>query len=497
MSLTKDNFGQRYWRWLQNVGFREDPFLLFEAEREGDDLPDLFVDRPYLHNTLGDPAHPQTAFLMAGPGQGKTATREMVAYECERGALQRQALPVRYTEFGHLLDTIESDLSRLTARRHVEQLLRLIFKTLTNVPATHFDLLADQERRLLLGMMGAFADPLRCLNLSNLLLTEGPPIDLDWQQLTARELLETITTLITRMGPSKQMNYDALYILVDCVDETRAGPEAAVPLLEPLIRERPLLEMPQLAFKFFLPLQVGARLQQRVPLRPDRLYIHTITWDKKELIHVIQQRFTCYHHDPSKRLEDICTPSAKHTVMDRLIKESRGSPRTLLRLCRALFQHHVRRTNRPLIDTVDISDTIVEFRHRLEVEARGAVPVIVSEEEPPSIPRRGLCIGSGHVWIDGEKLEPPLSPQEFDLLKVLYDATPEIVPHEQLIAAVWTESNWMSDDDQAQVQDAQNLRKLVSRLRDHLTYKREGKALRFIKNVRGRGYWLDVHRNST
>jgi DNA-binding response OmpR family regulator len=341
-------------------------------------------------------------------------------------------------------------------------------------------------------MMGAFADPLRCLSLSKRLETEGVPIDLDWRRLTARELLETIATLIASMGPNEEMHYDALYILVDCVDETRAGPEAAVPLLEPLIRERPLLEMPKIAFKFFLPLDVGARLQQRVTLRSDRLYIHTITWEKNDLTHVIQQRFNCYHHDPSKRLEDICTPSAKHTVMDRLIKESQGSPRTLLRLCRALFQHHVRRTDRPLINSVDISDTIAEFRHRLEVEARGAVPVTGSEEEILSIPQRGLCVGSGHVWVDGEKLEPPLSPQEFDLLKLLYDAAPEIVSHEQLIAAVWPESDWMSEGDQAQFQDAQNLRKLVSRLRSHLTYVREDRELRFVKNVRGRGYWLDV-----
>lgn len=497
MNLTKDNFGQRYWRWLQNVGFREDPFLLFEAEREGDDLPDLFVDRPYLHNTLGDPAHPQTALLMAGPGQGKTATREMVAHECERGALQRRALPIRYTEFGHLLDVVEDELTHLTARHHVEHLLRLLFKTLDEIPATHFDFLTDQERRLLRGMMDTFADPLRCFRLSTRLKTDEPPIQLAWEQLTARELLETVTMLITHLGPSEHLHYDALYVLVDCVDETRAGPDAAVPLLAPLVRAKPLLEMPRLAFKFFLPIKVGGQLQQQTALRPDRLYIHTVTWEKKDLVNVIQQRFTCYNRDPSKRLEDICTTSAKHTVMERLVKESKGSPRTLLRLCRALFQYHVRHTDTSLIRPSDISGAIAGFSHQLEVESRGAVPVAIEETTTRqgtanTIPEIGLYVSGGHVWLDGEQLEPPLSPQEFRLLEVLYKTAPEIVPHERLIAEVWAESAWMSDDDAAQVQDAQNLRKLISRVRDRLGYQRDGKALRFIKNVRGRGYWLDV-----
>lgn len=497
MSFTKDNFGQRYWRWLQNVGFREDPFLLFEAEREGDDLPDLFVDRPYLHNTLGDPAYPQTAILMATRGQGKTATREMVAYECERGALQRRALPVRYTNFAHLLDTIEEDLTRLTARHHVQHLLRLLFKTLENVPATHFDALTDEDRRLLHGMMEAFSDPLRCLRLSKRLATDKAPLRLNWEQLTAQELLETVINLIMYMGPSKQLRYDALYILVDCVDETRLGPEAAVPLLAPLFRERLLLEMPGSAFKFFLPVDVGRRLQQKVSLRPDRLYLHTITWKKPDLVHVIQQRFTCYNRDPSKSLEDICTSSIKHTVMDRLVKESQGSPRTLLRLCRTLFQYHVRRSDKSLIDTVDVSGAIGEFHHQLEVEAQKNVPVVrpvraTSPEERPGIPEQGLHIKGGHVWIDGKPLQPPLSPQEFRLLEALYIAAPQIVEHEALISEIWMQSQWMSEEEEGPTQDAQNLRKLISRLRERLASKRDGQSLHFVKNVRGRGYWLDV-----
>jgi DNA-binding winged helix-turn-helix (wHTH) protein len=363
--------------------------------------------------------------------------------------------------------------------------------------------LTDQERRLLKGMMNAFADPLRCLELSKRLAVEDPPFQLDWERLTARELLESIAAIVTHMGPQKDMRYDALYVLVDCVDETRVGADAAAALLEPLIRERSLLEMPNLAFKFFLPIEVGHQVQERVPLRPDRLFIHTITWNREDLINVIQQRFTCYNHDPSKRLEDICTASAKHTIMDRLIEESGGSPRTLLRLCNALFQYHVRRTDRSLIDSIDISNTIADFNHRLQVEASAVAPQSYPEIATPSnvsasVPETGVHVDtSGHVWLNGEQLDPPLSPQEFRLLETLYKVAPEIVPHEDLILNVWPTARWMSDNDETKAQDAQNLRKLISRLRERLDCEREGQAQRFVKNVRGRGYWLDVRGETT
>jgi hypothetical protein len=68
----------------------------------------------------------------------------------------------------------------------------------------------------------------------------------------------------------------AVYVLVDRVDEAPgigSDPERAVTLLEPLISNQPLLEMPHLAFKFFIPSSVGAALERVIRcVRTEFLY---------------------------------------------------------------------------------------------------------------------------------------------------------------------------------------------------------------------------------
>ena len=56
---------------------------------------------------------------MAGRGDGKTATRQMVAYECTHGKFRWQVLPVHYYDFGLLLETVQGDVSQLTVRHHL------------------------------------------------------------------------------------------------------------------------------------------------------------------------------------------------------------------------------------------------------------------------------------------------------------------------------------------------------------------------------------------
>jgi hypothetical protein len=240
--------------------------------------------------------------------------------------------------------------------------------------------------------------------------------------------------------------------------------------------------MPHVAFKFFLPLEVGRELRQAVTLRPDRLSIQTISWDQQALDKMVQQRLFHYSEGHPVRFEDLCKPAAKADVMERLIGACAGSPRTLLRLCQALIHHHVAHSESTFIERREVLDTIDYFGQQLEAEQ------IVSpiEEALPgpteAPPDQGIFLAKGgHVWIDGDRLTPPLSNKEFRLLQALYRQSPEIVHREALIEAVWTSSNWTSESDE------QNLRKLITRLRNRLD---SSQRSRFIKNVRGRGYWL-------
>lgn len=478
------SFSHRLGRWLEGFGFIDDPFALHEADQERCDLPYFFVDRPYLHGVLGNPSHPQTAFLMAGRGHGKTATREMVAYECIHSNLRGRALAVHYYDFSSLLEQVDSPLHQLTARHHVRAIARFIFKALVDdVPPTYFDNLEGIGRGLLMGYAAAFADPISHVKLGQIIREK--PITLDWNSLSPRETLATLAEMVCQLGQSTDAKYQALYILVDRVDESAAGPKAAVPLLKPLVIEGPLLEMSHLAFKFFLPIEVGEQLRQAVNLRPDRLYMHTITWNRTALIEMVQQRLFHFSEGRVERLEELCTSGAKSSVMNRLIQASEGSPRTLLRLCQALIHHHVKCTNEALIEYKDVTNTLTELDQRLKVE-RLPVPEDESQRvtsRPNEPPESGLYLNdSGHVWIDGNPLTPPLSDLEFQLLQTLYHQSPEIVSNEALMEAVWPSAVYETDE--------QNLRKLITRLRSRLALEEPGNRTRFVKNARGRGYWL-------
>lgn len=177
--------------------------------------------------------------------------------------------------------------------------------------------------------------------------------------------------------------------------------------------------------------------------------------------------------------------------MDRLISVCEGSPRTLLRLCRSLILNHVRQVDETstLISNGELIDTIRDFRQQREVEQ--AAPTLALSQpgdaaQEKRLPPGLLLDSSGHVWLDGQPIEVTLSPLEYVLLKTLWQHGGRIVSNEALIEAVWPETTWSSTERVEQLATEQNLRKLITRLRERLP----GEPDRFVKNVRGRGYWL-------
>jgi DNA-binding response OmpR family regulator len=482
-----DSFGRRFWRWLDRFGFVDDPFALQEADKEREFLPHFFVDRPYLHDVLGNPTRPQATVLMAGRGAGKTATREMVVYECSHANPRRRALAVRYDDFSSLLAQVNGRVPSITAGHHVQQILRAATRSLAqDVPALHFESLDGESRQLLMSFVDGFADPLTKLRLAPLLKAKA--IVIPWDHLSPRELLETFARLVMRLGETALVRYQSLYILVDRVEETSLGAVGAVQILKPLVAEGPLLEASGVAFKFFLPTEVGQRLQEEASLRPDRVGIHQITWDEQALRDMINQRLVYYSGGRVRSLGDLCRSAGRGNELERLISVCDRSPRTLLRLCRSLLHHHVRQVDEtsPLISNAELVDTIRDFQQQRQVEqsATRVVPDDLGEEQRPAT---GLYMdSSGHVWVDGDPIETTLSPLEYTLLTTLWQHDGKIVSKETLIEAVWPSTVWTSEDKVEQDATEQNLRKLITRVRERLP----GDPERFIKNVRARGYWL-------
>lgn len=482
--MVESGPGQHIWRWLERFGFSDDPFAVYEADQERAVLPGLFIDRPYVMRMVGDPTRPQSAFLLAKRGTGKTATREIVAYEHIHGRYRRRALPVRYCDFGFLLGRADADPTRITARHHADAIVRVTLQTLAEeVPPAFFDPLAPTEIALLLSLATTFASPVVRLKLGQFVTGEAAAIS--WDDLSAVEILTTLVAIVQRLGVSEKSRYEAIYLLVDRADETELGEAALLPILKPLITAGNLLNLPGLAFKFFLPVELGEQLLAVAPLLRERFPVETIHWDQDALQDMLKRRLVFYSNGRVEDLGQLCTAAARASAVDRLIARSQESPRVLLRLCAAVVRCHFRRTDSHLLESIDISNALAEFEQKLEVAQLQAARPAMQPEKPPTSaepPAQGLFLDEGgHVWVDGVALSPPLTSLEFSLLQALYRRPNEIVSRPELIAAIWGDAN---------AADEQSLRKLVDRLRQRLEPKANKGEWKFVRNARGRGYWF-------
>ena len=251
--------------------------------------------------------------------------------------------------------------------------MRAAVKSLVdNIPPLHFDQLDKFQREVLLGFGREFADPITELRLREYIV--GEPMPLRWDMLSETELLSNFVSTVLKVGRSADHTLQAVYVLVDRVDETPGGRVAAVPLLTPLIEQPALLELPNLAFKFFLDEQIGENAVQAAAVRPDRLAMRWIDRSESSLTTMVDQRIAYFSEGRWEHFEQLCNSSCRNTALNRLIAAADGSPRTLLRICHTLFQVHVERTydraSEYQFDRADISQTLDKFEYIIEQESR-------------------------------------------------------------------------------------------------------------------------------
>ncbi len=80
------------------------------------------------------------------------------------------------------------------------------------------------------------------------------------------------------------------------------------------------------------------------------------------------------------------------------------------------------------------------------------------------------------IWIDGEELDPPLSPAQYRLLELLYDNQGKVCSREEIITVVWPDEAEEGISEQA-------IDALVGRLRQRVGHQ-------YIVTVRGHGFRL-------
>lgn len=382
--------------WLDFFGFKASPFSKWEAEEEARLSPDLlsvqWVKPACFDRVLGQASEPRTVLLFAPRGAGKTACRILVEYYCtaglghgDRAVTGGQVLSVLHTrfdealresgsveqvdEYWHAREILRQGVESLCSRLMVDEELVQAVNNLD--PSRWLDLQwflsayppvsiskvnflqeslglgtpVDHERRL--GYGQSLVTPLRNFTGDNLLsLAEHR------SQISPIDQLYLFVDLVCGELPKQGLGFEAVYILVDGLDEFLFSADLtntrAVELIFPLLANLRLMNAGKFAFKFFLPIEIYEHIRRHPAIRHDRLIYETIRWSDADMHEILHRRLAAY--GPVQELDILCAPELRG-MEEILVRISQGNPRRLMRLCEFMLQAHLSRPlNQPAHD---------------------------------------------------------------------------------------------------------------------------------------------------
>ena len=393
---------------LIRLGFkRGNPFETMEAEQERSILDELFVDIDNFERIRVA----RTVIVHAPRGCGKSAARvrltNSLAPWTDRADMDHYAL-----EFIHFEDLLARFVARheLSTEQYVDVILhngaqslyRFLLAAETPNPRLEALSITGQVKlgRLLWGFSPELLFPENVYELFSRLIPQAriawpsfrkavverqvgsylgvqslaanlpasvlaflidmEPEDRQWSPDNHSERLELLVDLLQRLG------YRSLTIMVDRVDEiqsTANHPETQAALLEPLLANLPLMEMPGISFKFFIPTATRDALLASKSIRTDRLDIveTTVDWSENRLRQLLAKRLAYFSGLPdfsmntSTRHED--WPDGDERLSEAIEREmialAAHSPRRLIRAGQLLINAYLARPNADLLTWAD------------------------------------------------------------------------------------------------------------------------------------------------
>lgn len=152
----------------------------------------------------------------------------------------------------------------------------------------------------------------------------------------------------------KKCGFDAVYILVDEIDEydeTTGKPDFASEIIVPILSSVGLLEKESIAFKFFIAAPIYSKLKDtskkmNMEIRRDRTrpkpYI--IEWNDSDIEKMYKLRLMTYSNKKINSLQNFC----ENDVVDidkAIVKYSFKNPRHMIRLCNTIVRYTARSAN--------------------------------------------------------------------------------------------------------------------------------------------------------
>jgi hypothetical protein len=387
------------WLKLEEHGFVRDPFNPEAVRAEADTLitliddPDAFVEFPYFNSIKGTPQSPGPRFIFGGRGGGKTALRLDLFQTFEEEIstkVEDPILAVVYNNFDTVLELAQHDVTKVRLRYHVEYIVALIVQRLFWLMVdkeykVKLSRLEDKHKRLFVwyaenfgvfqqwqldylkgkveglenflsrdnvvnvgkGVLQLVADmtsPLasQMAGLFNELIEIDKPIKIQPQDIPLGDLLEGILWIC------KELGYEAVYVLVDDVDEPQYYGEQqdfspAFELIRVLAASPKILGIRGLIFKFFLPIEI--REQCLKSLRLDKFSEQIITWKFRDLKRLLVRRLGVASNGNVSSMSSLCDKEFEDDIDELLVDFAKelGNPRALVYLGNELLSEHFRK----------------------------------------------------------------------------------------------------------------------------------------------------------
>lgn len=355
---------------LRNLGFRGNPFSSLEAgKEEGREwFYACFVEPPGFSTILGDATSPEPLIVFAPRGSGKTALRAMLHYYCRRGYVPGgRVLSIPHVDPSAIeeksLGSEPPSLARLHVETIVQKGLAALCQQIGEEPRLQEDLrrsLALPERELLQWYVTAYGQELRAADCAMVLSPcmcqeagqprnsggsggQNPAAQHGGDLVDYRRegsyvaLMQGFLNLVLSPRP-----FTACYILVDGIDElgsTAADWDRAAAIVEPLAANLKLMDLPGVAFRFFLPAELKSSLQARSAIRRDRVLWYDLVWRREGLAELLHKRLVVFSDYHIESLDQICADSLKGGKLENeMLDACEATPRTLLRLGQELLR---------------------------------------------------------------------------------------------------------------------------------------------------------------
>ena len=173
---------------------------------------------------------------------------------------------------------------------------------------------------------------------------------------TKPQKVEPINDIQKLINILKKFGFDAVYVLVDEIDEypeTCNNPDFAAEVIASILSNINLLEKDSIGFKFFLPVQVYCRINDACErlgceIRYDRT-LHSepyaLRWNDDDILKILKKRLMIYSNNKINTFKNFASDDLAAEIDNLIVKYAYKSPRHLIQLCNRIVRFTARTAN--------------------------------------------------------------------------------------------------------------------------------------------------------